>query len=272
VVRGWVTGMSPRRSTAWPAGSPCWLDVTTTDLDAAQAFYSTLFGWEWGEGDPQYGGYALAELDGQSAAGIAPVREGESPAWTLYFASDDVDATAAAITAHGGTVAAPVMEIGPMGRMLVGLDPSGAAFGVWESGLHTGVRVYSEPGGLTWEDLRSRDVDAVKPFYAAVLGWTYEALPMAGPDYATFHHPGDEAPLGGLGGMMGMDSFPSHCIVNLGVADVDAAVAQVETLGGHVLSPGFDTPYGRMAAVTDPFGASFWLASTDAAAMPDRSG
>ena len=78
---------------------------------------------------------------------------------------------------------------------------------------------------------------------------------MAGPDYATFHHAGDEAPLGGLGGMMGMDSFPSHWIVYFGVADVDAAVTHVEQNGGHVLSPGFDTPFGRMAAVTDPWGA-----------------
>jgi predicted enzyme related to lactoylglutathione lyase len=263
--------MSPRRTTPWPAGSPCWLDVTTTDLDAAKAFYSALLGWEWGEGDPQYGGYSLATVDGQHAAGIAPVMEGGDPAWTLYFASDDIAATATAIGAAGGTVVAPVMEIGPMGSMLVAVDPAGASFGVWQSGEHTGIRVYSEPGGLSWEDLRSSDPDAARDFYGAAFGWTYQALEMAGPDYSTFHRPGDEAPMGGLGGMMGMEGFPSHWIVYLGVADVDACVSQVEELGGHILSPGFDTPYGRMAAVTDPFGASFWLVTPDPAAMPDRS-
>jgi predicted enzyme related to lactoylglutathione lyase len=101
-----------------------------------------------------------------------------------------------------------------------------------------------------------------------VLGWDYQPLPMAGPDYATFHLPGDEAPMGGLGGMMGMDGFPSHWIVYLGVVDVDAAVAFVEANGGHILSPGFDTPFGRMAAVTDPFGASFWVTAPLADATP----
>jgi predicted enzyme related to lactoylglutathione lyase len=73
--------------------------------------------------------------------------------------------------------------------------------------------------------------------------------------------------------MMGMDSFPSHWIVYFGVADVDAAVAHVEGSGGHVLSPGFDTPFGRMAAVTDPWGAAFWVTAPNPdLPAPDREG
>jgi predicted enzyme related to lactoylglutathione lyase len=71
---------------------------------------------------------------------------------------------------------------------------------------------------------------------------------------------------------MGMDSFPSHWIAYFGVADVDDAVAYVESHGGHVLSPGFDTPFGRMAAVTDPFGASFWVTAPNPdQLLPDRT-
>lgn len=250
--------MSPRRTTAWPAGAPCWLDLVSTDLDGAKAFYSGLFGWEYDAGDPQYGGYSLASMGGAPVAGLAPARDGSPPAWTLYLASDDVAATQAAITAAGGQVLMDVMTIGPMGSMTMGADPSGATFGIWQAGLHVGTQVYNEPGGLAWEDLRSTDPDAARDFYAAVLGWTYQPLPMAGPDYSTVHL-GDGPPVGGLGGMMGMDSVGSHWIVYLAVVDVDDAVAYCAASGGTVLSPPFDTEFGRMAALSDPYGATFWI-------------
>ncbi len=265
--------MSPRRSTSWPTGAPCWVDVTTSDIATAQAFYSGLLGWTFGAGDPQYGGYCMAFVGGDTAAGMAPAMDGVPPAWTLYFESADIEATAAAVTANGGSVAAGPMDIGPMGAMLVATDPTGAPFGFWQSGEHTGIGVYNQPGGLFWEDLRSSDPDAARAFYGEVAGWVYAPVPMAGPDYTTFHHPDDEAPLGGLGGMMGMDSFPSHWIVYFGVEDTDAAVAYAKANGGHVISPGFDTPFGRMASLADPFGASFWvMAQAEGVPQPDREG
>ena len=250
--------MSPRRTTPWPAGTPCWLDLVTPDLDAAKSFYAATLGWDYGPGDPAFGGYCRAEVDGAPAAGLAPVRAGMTPAWTLYVATDDVDATAAAITTAGGTVQGGVMDLGPSGRMVVANDPMGAQFAAWEAGEHIGSGVHSEPGGLAWEDLRSTDPDAARAFYADVFGWSYQPLPMAGPDYSTIHL-GDGPPVGGLGGMMGMDSFPSHWIVYLAVTDTDATVAATEAGGGFVLSPGFDTEFGRMAALTDPYGAAFWV-------------
>ena len=47
--------------------------------------------------------------------------------------------------------------------------------------------------------------------------------------------------------------------VYLQVADTDAALAKVTELGGTVLQPGIDTPYGRLAAAADPAGAPFKL-------------
>ena len=264
--------MSPRRSTPWPAGAPAWLDVTTPDLDAAKEFYAGLLGWTFTAGYEEFGGYCLAEVDGLAAAGMAPAMEGVPPMWTLYFASEDTRATAEAVKAAGGSLLSDVMDIGDSGTMVVAADPAGAAFGVWQAKDMSGYAVYNEPGGLAWEDLRSSDPDASKAFYADVLGWDLHPLAEAGPDYATFHLAGDEAPLGGVGGMMGMDGFPSHWIVYFGVADVDAAVGYVEAHDGHLLSPGFDTPFGRMAAVTDPWGASFWVTSPNAdQVLPDRS-
>lgn len=42
--------------------------------------------------------------------------------------------------------------------------------------------------------------------------------------------------------------------------------------GGSVVVPPFPTQFGRMAALTDPAGALFWLAETDGSDISDRSG
>lgn len=45
------------------------------------------------------------------------------------------------------------------------------------------------------------------------------------------------------------------------VDDTDAAVATVQRLGGRVVQPAEDSPYGRLAEVADPTGALFKLVS-----------
>jgi predicted enzyme related to lactoylglutathione lyase len=259
------------RTSRWPAGVPCWADLTVPDLDAARRFYNGVLGWSFADSGQEYGGYVIAQVGDRAAAGIGPAQPGVSPAWTLYLASDEVDATAAAIGEHGGTVVLEPGDVGPLGRMLIALDPTGAVFGVWQAGDHIGAGVVNEPGGLTWEDLRSPDPATATAFYTAVFGYHVEPLAEAGPDYGLFHLPGDEAPLGGMGGMMGApDGTPPHWAVYFGVADADAAVAAAADTG-TVMAPPFDTPYGRMAGVSDPFGAVFWVAQTDGSNMPDRS-
>jgi predicted enzyme related to lactoylglutathione lyase len=49
------------------------------------------------------------------------------------------------------------------------------------------------------------------------------------------------------------------------VADADAAAKRLVDLGGTLFQPPFDTPYGRMCPVADPFGATFCLIQLPAA-------
>ena len=44
-----------------------------------------------------------------------------------------------------------------------------------------------------------------------------------------------------------------------GVEDVDAALSTVTRLGGTVLDGPMDSPFGRLATVADPQGASFQI-------------
>jgi uncharacterized protein len=243
----------PTRDTAWPAGTPCWVDYGAADVEAAKEFYGELLGWTWTGGDPEYGGYLSALKDGQGVAGMGPLtNEGDSPAWTTYFATDDAAATAARIRDAGGTVVVEPMQVGPMGTMVIALDPQGYAFGLWQSGEHTGVRRFNEPGSLVWNEAAVGDPDAARAFYTAVFGFDWD--PMEGMEpYATFRT-GDR-PLGGLSRVE--PGLPTGWAVCFAVSSTDATVADVEARGGKVLHPAEDTEFGRFAVVEDPWGGSF---------------
>ncbi|HET9872046.1 MAG TPA: VOC family protein [Propionibacteriaceae bacterium] len=263
------------RTSPWPTGAPCWTDLATPDVEAARKFFGEVLGWTFQAAGEGYGGYVIAERVGGTTAGIGPLQPGQQrPSWTLYFASDDADRTAGDVTAHGGSLLLPPGDVGDMGRMFIASDPTGAVFGIWQAGAAIGASLVNEPGGITWEDLRSTDPDAAREFYGALFNFDFQALTAAGTDYTTFHLQGDPAPLGGMGGMFGAaDGTPSHWLVYFSVSDADEATAAVASHGGQVIAGPFDTPFGRMAGVADPAGAIFWIAQTaPSQAMPDRSG
>ena len=247
------------RDTPWEPGTPCWVELMTNDLPAARLFYEELFGWHLLDTGPESGGYLLASVDGRQLGGLSTIM-GEMdhpPVWSTYLASDDVDATAAAITAAGGTLVMEPMQVMDVGRMLVAQDSAGAAFCAWQAGTNTGMQIANEPNTPTWNELLTRDYAGAQAFYASVFGYTYEELGDENFQYATFAVGG--RPVGGIGSMPpGLpDSVPPHWRVYFEVDDTDAAVDLVVKLGGVVRTPPQDSPYGRMAHVTDPQGAPF---------------
>jgi predicted enzyme related to lactoylglutathione lyase len=257
------------RTSRWPAGTPCWADISVPEPDRAKAFYGAVLEWDFSDAGDEFGGYVSAFRRQAAAAGIGPQHQRGTVAWTLYLASDDAGATADAIRSAGGRVIVEPRDVGDLGRMVMAADPAGAAFGVWEAGTHIGSSLVNEPGGMAWEDLRSTDPQAARAFYASVFGFETRNLEMAGADYWTFHHPGDPAPLGGMGAMMG-EPAESHWVVYFSVEDTDAAVAAAEAAGGSVTRPAMDTPFGRMAGLIDPFGAPFTVAQNTGQPLPER--
>lgn len=159
------------RDTPWPPGTPCWVDLVTSDLEASRRFYGELFGWDFSQGPPEAGGYLMANIDERPVAGIGPVPPGMQlpSAWSTYLATEDAVATADAITAAGGTLVFAPFEVMDAGMMGVASDPTGAAFGIWQAGSHPGVRLANVTNTLTWNEAMTRDYDAAKDFYAAVF-------------------------------------------------------------------------------------------------------
>ncbi|MEZ0071174.1 VOC family protein [Planotetraspora sp. GP83] len=252
-------------TTEYQPGVPCWVDLSTTDVTAATAFYGEVFGWEAGiDPRPEAGGYGQFRLRGKRVAGVGPTFVDGMPAvWNTYIATDDIERTAESVREAGGTVVMGPMQVFEEGWLGVFQDPAGAFFGAWRPGNHKGAELVNEPGTLTWNELATRDVEAAKAFYSRVFGWesqTHEGGPMP---YTEFQVDGRS-----IAGMMPMGDLyppevPPHWLVYFGVADCDEAVDGIQRHGGRVLLPPKDIPIGRFAILADPQGASFavWQAT-----------
>lgn len=246
-------------SQAKPAGTPTWIDLATPDADAARAFYHAVFGWDYDIGGPEFGGYTTARAGQHMTAGIGgnttPDGTTFPVAWGLFFATDKVEADVARAAELGATVQFPAMAVGEFGSMASCLDPGGAVFSFWQAGTHIGTEVTDEPGSATWYELYALDAKQARDFYTALLGAT--ADPMPGDlEYYILKH-GDEM----LAGIMQIDpswgDFHPNWVTYFSVADTDKTAAIIKEHGGKVLGPIEDTPFGRMAAAMDPFGAQF---------------
>ncbi len=256
------------RDMAWTDGTPCWVDLGVADIAKAGEFYSGLFGWEVQAGAAEAGGYAICLKGGRPVAGLGPKEgpPGEAPYWTTYLATSDADGTAAKVRAAGGKVLAEPMDVMDAGRLAIAADPAGAVFGLWQARAHAGAGIANEPGALSWNENMSRDFDGNKAFYHAVFGYEYGDIGEAGFRYATLKV--GSAEVAGIGEL---DSsfpaqIPAHWSVYFAAGDTDAAAAAVVALGGSVARGPWDTPYGRMAIVTDNQGAFFSLISMATAA------
>jgi predicted enzyme related to lactoylglutathione lyase len=245
------------RDTPWPAGTPCWVDISVDDVPKAIAFYSGLFGWDIEQGGPEVGGYSICHHNGRIVAGIGPkMGDPTAPsAWTTYLASEDVDLTADKVKAAGGQVPMPPMDVMEEGRMALGIDGAGCLFGVWQGRKTPGIGLANEPGSLSWNEHLSGDFEVSKAFYQAVFGYEYDDMSGGGFSYAVLKVAGN--PAGGIGSLP--EGRPPGWGVYFAVADTDAAVAKVTDLGGSVLQPASDTPFGRMAMVADDHNAFFSL-------------
>lgn len=247
-----------------PLGAPCWIDLTSSDLDRAQAFYGTVFGWTFESAGPQYGGYINAARDGHPVAGLMANRpEVESPDhWATYFHTADIEATMSAVTATGGSVCLQTMEVPAKGFMSLAADPSGASFGLWQPLEHRGFEVIGEAGAPVWHQLGTRDYRAAVDFYREVFGWRTEQISDTDEFRYTTAWFGDQQLLGVMDGASFLpDDVPSSWTILFGAEDVDKTLRVIADSGGTVLRPAEDTPYGRLAAATDPAGVIFNLSS-----------
>jgi predicted enzyme related to lactoylglutathione lyase len=253
----------PIRNNA-PLGAPCWLDLTTSDIQRAQDFYGTVFGWTFESTGPEYGGYVNASKDGHQVAGLmANFPESQTPdRWSTYFHTADINATASATADAGGATCMGPMEVPGKGFMSLATDPSGALFGGWQPLEHRGFQVIGEAGAPVWHQLTTRDFRGALDFYRAVFGWRTEVVSDTDEFRYTTAWFGDQQLLGVMDGAhLLADGATSTWTTFFGAEDVDKTLRVIADNGGAVVQQAEDTPYGRLAAATDPTGTAFNLSS-----------
>ena len=245
--------------TTYTPGTPCWVDLTTPDVDGAEAFYGAVFGWEVREVMP--GAYAYFERDGAVVAGISPLGEeqraaGMPPSWSMYVAVADADAAVARAGELGGATVVAPLAIEGAGRMAAVADPEGGVVLLWEAGGFAGAEVVNEVGAWGWDDLQTTDPEGAIPFYEALFGWSIGAIPGADGAYFSIAHEGR-----GIGGVMRATRGVAqpYWAVYFGVDDVDRTLELSAAAGGRTLMAPMAVPAGRFAVALDPQGAVFCL-------------
>jgi predicted enzyme related to lactoylglutathione lyase len=268
----------------YPAGVPCWVDTTQPDAEAAIAFYSGVFGWEFEvqtpAGSPQP--YHIARLRGRDVAGLGSEPSGGPAVWRTYVRVDSADQTAAEVRAAGGRIIDEPVDVADAGRGAVFADPAGAVFGVWEPGRRQGAHLVNEPGTWNFSELNTPDPDGALAFYRRVFRWELSELDAATggfwrmPGYGDFlaaNDPEVRARQADVGAPEGFEDAvawlipqrgdpgpgdpAAHWSVTFAVDDADAAAERAAKLGGEVLAPPFDAPWVRMTVLRDPAGAVF---------------
>jgi uncharacterized protein len=242
------------------AGAPCWMDLNTSDTAAVRSFYTGLFGWTAEEPQEEFGGYFMFNgAGGQPVAGCMPAMEGGAhDVWSVYLTVEDVSKTLESVPGHGGQVIVPAMQVGQAGTMAVALDPAGAAIGLWQADQFGGIANAGEQGLPSWFELHTRAYDVQTAFYRDVFGWNVQQLMSEPFRYSVLSHGEDQ-----LAGIMdGGEDFAWD--VYIWTNDADATLARAAELGGKVIRPAEDTPYGRLATVEDPCGARFKLMAPNA--------
>jgi predicted enzyme related to lactoylglutathione lyase len=255
----------------YPDGVFSWVDLGTTDTEAAKSFYGGLFGWSFLDQPTDSSViYSMAQIDGYNVAGLGPLdpemqKQGVPPIWSSYIKHDDVDAVAARATEAGGTVLFPPFDVMDAGRMTMIQDPAGAMFGVWQPANHIGAQLVNVPNTLVWNELQTPDPEAARNFYAAVFGWAYD---VDGNGYVACKE--NERVMAGMMQMPeSMSEVPPNWSIYFLVEDVGVSAARAQELGANVIvppSPAGDI--GNFCVLQDPQGAVFSIIEYAAPAAP----
>lgn len=243
------------------AGTPCWIELNCTDDAATQEFYAALFDWEYqSKPDPATGRYTLALADGKPAAGIYVGADDTAPEWTLHLSVHNIHVSAERVRQLGGQLALGPVDIPGRGAILHVIDPSGAHVVFWDA--PSSLRLTTgEHGTFTGADLNTHDGQLADDFYCPLFGFTSQQI-GDGVDYDYVQWRLANEPVlyrYVMGPEFGDDTAP-HWMTYFGVAadiGVDETASTAVELGGAIVVPPYDSPWGRIAVLADIDGTNF---------------
>jgi predicted enzyme related to lactoylglutathione lyase len=243
-----------------------WYELTTTDMEAAKAFYAEVVGWGTQDASMPGMAYTLFTAAGASVSGLMGLPEdarklGFRPNWLGYVGVNDVDATADRVTQLGGAVHVPPKDVPNISRFSVAVDPQMATIALfkWLKSGQEQPPELSAPGRVGWHELLAADWEKAWSFYGELFGWRkVDADIGAMGTYQLFSAGGQT-----IGGMFTKPAaVPApFWLYYFNVGDIDAAVKRVKAGHGQILDGPIEVPGDRwIVHCTDPQGAMFALA------------
>ena len=119
-----------------------------------------------------------------------------------------------------------------------------------------------QTGAYIWYELMTPDAEGAKAFYDAVIGWN---IGEGAPEYQGYRMI-NRSDGGFAGGVLELTEDMKQggarptWLGYIYVPDVDQAISKIEAAGGKAMMPAMDIPsVGRIAMVTDPQGAPFYI-------------
>lgn len=252
-------------------GSWIWYELMSPNPAGSKAFYEAVVGWSisTGHGDNTDYGFVTAP-DGAMVGGLLKLTSemtdhGARPCWLGYVGVDDVDASASAITAAGGSVVMPARDVEMAGRIAMVADPGGAPFYIMAptpppgGGSSTAFAAEINCGHCGWNELMAADAPREIEFYTGLFNWALPEPMDMGPmgKYQFIAHDGVT-----IGAIMGtMPEMPQPMWNHyFWVKSIAAAKDLIEANGGKVINGPMEVPGGGwIVQGIDPQGALFSL-------------
>lgn len=264
-----MTEARMQETPSYAPGTFCWVELGTTDGEAAKRFYTGLFDWSFTDNPigPEMV-YTMLKRDGKDVGALykmdaAMTSHGIPPNWLSYVSVDNTDNATAKARELGATILKEPFDVFDFGRMAVIQDPTGAVFALWQAGTHPGAGVYNVPNSFCWNELATRDTVRAGDFYTKLFGWGKNVQQMGPMTYTTFLN--GERPAGGMyEPPPEMGEVPPHWLAYFAVDDTDEKAKKAEGLGSKICAPPMDIPgVGRFAVIQDPQGAAFGIIKLD---------
>jgi predicted enzyme related to lactoylglutathione lyase len=143
------------------------------------------------------------------------------------------------------------------------VDPAGALVGAWQPDTFPGFRTRGAVGAPAWFETLTTSYAATVAFYEDAFGWDTHVVSDTSEFRYTTLGLEQEARAGIMDGSAFLGEETSRWNVYLQVEDTDETVGEALAAGGRITSAAEDTPYGRIAELQDPAGATFRILGPD---------
>jgi len=106
-----------------------YIELPAADFAAQEAFFSSVFGWNFTSYGDEYHAFSDGHIDGGFYKSTTRSKAADGAALVIFYAVD-LEAMETAVSSAGGQISTPVFSF-PGGRRFHFTDPHGNEYAVW---------------------------------------------------------------------------------------------------------------------------------------------